>query len=238
MTHGADLDRRRPGSLELSRGPRTLLWYRAMAEYPRPDFTVDVVLLRWVRRLELLLIERRKDPFAGRWALPGGYVEKDEPARAAAVRELVEETAVTFPSERLLEIGVFSEPGRDPRGWTISSAWIGLAPSDTAARAGDDAAAARWHPVAELPPLAFDHAAIVSAGLARLRAHLQVDTVALALLPAGFRSADARRLYGALIGEDIPPRKFKAWLRRREAVVRIGPSRFIPSAGLTADWLR
>jgi 8-oxo-dGTP diphosphatase len=209
-----------------------------MAEYPRPDFTVDVVLLRWVRRLEMLLIERRKDPFAGHWALPGGYVEKDEPARAAAVRELVEETGVAFPPERLLEIGVFTEPGRDPRGWTISSAWIGLAPPETAARAGDDAAVARWFPVGELPPLAFDHGAIVAAARKRLCEHLQADTAALQLLPRGFRSADARRLYGVLIGEDVPPRKFKAWLRRREAVVRIGPSRFIPSAGLTADWLR
>jgi 8-oxo-dGTP diphosphatase len=209
-----------------------------MADYPRPDFTVDVVLLRWVRRLEILLIERRKDPFAGRWALPGGFVEKNEPARAAAVRELVEETAVVFPPERLLEIGVFSEAGRDPRGWTISSAWIGLAPPETAPRAGDDASAARWHPLAERPALAFDHAAIVDAAVGRLRQHIQSDTTVLQLLPAGFRSADARRLYAEIIGETVTPRAFKAWLRRREAVVRVGPSRFVPSKGLTADWLR
>lgn len=208
------------------------------ADYPRPSFTVDVVLLRWVGHLELLLIERRKDPFAGAWALPGGYVEPTEAAPAAAVRELAEETGVVFPPERLLEIGVYSEPDRDPRGWTVSSAWIGLAPARTAAVAGDDASAAAWHRLDALPALAFDHARIVEAAVGRLRAHLQADTAALALLPESFRSADARRLYAALLGRPIGPRPFKAWLRRREAVVRVGPSRFKAAPSLTDDWCR
>ncbi len=184
------------------------------------------------------MIERRKDPFAGAWALPGGFVEPEESAATAAVRELVEETGVTFPPERLLEIGVFSDAGRDPRGWTVSSAWIGLAPADTKATAGDDASAAAWHSVEELPTLAFDHAKIVSAARKRLLEHLQADTAVFALLPPKFYSADARMLFAALIGEPVPPRKFKAWLRRRQAVVRVGPARFSPAKGLTADWLR
>lgn len=208
-------------------------------EYPRPSFTVDVVLIRYVGRLEILLIQRKKDPFEGQWALPGGYVEKDEPARAAAVRELVEETGVTFPPERLLEIGVFADPGRDPRGWTVSSAWIGLAPPDgTQAVAGDDAAATAWHPVTDLPALAFDHGAIIRAARARLLMHLQSDTAAFALLKPGFRSADARKLFAEILGESIGPRKFKAWLRRRGAVERVGPSRFKAAAALHPDWVR
>lgn len=207
-------------------------------EYPRPSFTVDVVLLRWVGRLELLLIQRKKDPFAGAWALPGGYVEPTEDAPTAAVRELVEETGVEFPADRLLEIGVFSKPGRDPRGWTISSAWIGLGSPELAPKAGDDASAAAWHPLAELPALAFDHADIVAAARARLRMHLQADTTALALLPPTFRTQHARKLYAALLDRPIGPRPFKAWLRRRGAVERVGPARFKAAPHLTVDWVR
>jgi len=207
-------------------------------EYPRPSFTVDVVLLRWVGHLEVLLIRRRKEPFAGAWALPGGFVEPGEPAPAAAVRELVEETTVVFPPERLLEIGVFSEPGRDPRGWTVSSAWIGLASAEVAPKAGDDASAAAWHPLAELPPLAFDHARIIAAARARLRTHLQVDTAALSLLPPTFRTIHARKLYAALLDLPISPRPFKAWLRRRGAVERVGPARFKAAPRLSVDWIR
>lgn len=208
-------------------------------EYPRPSFTVDVVLLRYVGHLELLLIQRLKEPFAGQWALPGGFVEKDEPPRAAAVRELVEETGVPFPPERLLELGVYADPGRDPRGWTVSSAWIGLAPpGTTTARAGDDASAVGWHRVTDLPTLAFDHAAIIHAARARLLMHLQSDTAALTLLDPSFRSADARKLYAEVLGEPVGPRKFKAWLRRRDAVVRVGPSRFKRAEALQPDWVR
>ena len=210
----------------------------ATKSYPRPSFTVDVVLLRFNRHLELLLIQRGAEPFAGRWALPGGYVEEEESPRDAAVRELQEETTVVFPPERLLEVGVFADKGRDPRGWTVSSAWIGLAASDVAAKGGDDAKEAKWHPVTALPELAFDHGIIVRAAHQKLLMHLQSDTAALQLLPASFRSADARTLYSEILGEPVTPRKFKAWLRRREAVERVGPSRFRPSRGLSHDWLR
>ncbi len=132
--------------------------------YPRPALTVDVVLLRPTEAgPEVLLIQRRHAPFEGRWALPGGFVEPDEPLEAAARRELAEETGLRGMA--LHQVAAFGDPGRDPRGWTVSVAfwgWVGTHPTP---RAGDDASDARWWPVRDLPPLAFDHAAIIAAAL-------------------------------------------------------------------------
>ncbi len=115
----------------------------------------------------VLLIRRGHEPFAGSWALPGGFVDPDEDLEQAAGRELVEETGVTAPAMR--QIGAFGDPGRDPRGRAISVAFLAVLDTAPAARAGDDAADARWFPIDRLPKrLAFDHAAILAAGLALL----------------------------------------------------------------------
>jgi 8-oxo-dGTP diphosphatase len=210
---------------------------RRMSDTPaRPMFTVDVVALRYRGRLEVLLIQRRNPPFEGRWALPGGFVDAGEAPEHAAARELQEETGVTGLD--LVPVGVFGQPGRDPRGWTVSAAYLAFAPADTRAAAGDDAADARWHPLADLPPLAFDHADILAAARQRLVEIAQVDTRALTLLTAPFRTKQARLLYAEILGEPVRPAPFKAWLRRRQAVERVGPARFRPTEGLTPDWLR
>ncbi len=131
--------------------------------YPRPSLTVDVVLFRRGEQgEEVLLIRRAHPPFAGRWALPGGFVDEMEPLEKAARRELREETGITLPSGVLRQVGAFGEPGRDPRGWTVSVAFWAAVPRTTAPRAGDDAAEARWWPCAALPPLAFDHRQIIA----------------------------------------------------------------------------
>lgn len=206
-------------------------------DHPRPAFTADVVLLRWRGGyVELLLIERDRDPFAGRFALPGGFVDPGEDPRAAALRELAEEAGVG--EVPLYEVGVFGAPGRDPRGWVVSSAWIGLAPPDVRAEAGDDARSLSWHRLAELPPLAFDHGDIVEAARRRLREMTTSGTAPLRLLPEPFRTKQARHLYAQLRGERISPSAFKAWLRRRGAVERTGPARFRRAASLRPDWLR
>ncbi len=205
--------------------------------YPRPSLTVDVVLLRWhAGWLECLLIERRNDPFAGRWALPGGFVDEHEAPEGAALRELREETEVG--EVPLFAVGTFGAPHRDPRGWVVSAAYLGLAPPGTFARAGDDAQAVRWARVADLPPLAFDHAEIISAALAHLRLLTQASTEPLQLIAAPFRTQQARHLYAQILGEPIAPRPFKAWLRRREVVRRVGPARFERQPGLHPDWVR
>ena len=127
-------------------------------EYPRPALTADVVLVRGAAEArEVLLIRRRFDPFAGRWALPGGFVDEYELPETAARRELAEETGVVW-EEPLALVGIFGRPGRDPRGWTVSAVYLaqaGDAPLEV--RAGDDAGDAAWFSPDDLPPLAFDH---------------------------------------------------------------------------------
>lgn len=128
-------------------------------------YTADVVAVTTDGRV--LLIERGWPPYEGAWALPGGHVDPGETSREAAARELEEETGVRVAAADLRQIGVWDEPGRDPRGRYVTVAYLAVVPAGTAAAAGDDARAARWWPTAGLPPrLAFDHADILSAALA------------------------------------------------------------------------
>lgn len=115
----------------------------------------------------VLLIRRGHEPFAGSWALPGGFVDPDEDLEQAARRELIEETGVSAPA--MHQIGAFGDPDRDPRGRAISVAFLAVFASAPAARAGDDAADAQWFPIDRIPKkLAFDHAAILAAGISLL----------------------------------------------------------------------
>jgi 8-oxo-dGTP diphosphatase len=137
-------------------------------DYPRPAVTVDVVIVTGSRRRRVLLIRRKHDPFAGRWALPGGFVEMDEALDAAARRELYEETGVQ--AERLEQLHTFGAPGRDPRGRVISVAYLAVVdPRQLKPQAADDAAEVGWHSLAHPPALAFDHAQILEAARQRLR---------------------------------------------------------------------
>lgn len=136
-------------------------------EYPRPGLTVDAVVFRNAgERRQVLLIERGKEPFLGMWALPGGFVDEFEPLEDAVRRELAEETAVRLEGPMSVA-GAFGDPGRDPRGWTVTVAYVAIAPEGVEPRAGDDAAGARWWPIDALPQLASDHAAIIAAALAQ-----------------------------------------------------------------------
>lgn len=113
-------------------------------DYPRPSFTVDIAVFSKGEdgRTRILMVRRGGHPFLGCWALPGGFVNQDEDADAAAMRELVEETGVSGIGAE--QLGVYSAPGRDPRGWTVSAAYIARVDGRVAAEAGDDAAEALW----------------------------------------------------------------------------------------------
>jgi 8-oxo-dGTP diphosphatase len=130
-----------------------------------PSVTVDIVVLApQDKRLQVLLVQRRRPPFEGWWALPGGFVESHEPLEAAARRELREETGLE--PTHLEQLHTFGDPGRDPRGWTISVAHLAmLSEREKAAwlpQAGSDASAADWFDLENLPALAFDHEQILA----------------------------------------------------------------------------
>jgi 8-oxo-dGTP diphosphatase len=139
-----------------------------------PALTVDgVVLVRRPRpggahRHHVLLIERAREPFAGAWALPGGFVDYGEDPDQAVAREVAEETGLEGLPWR--QFRVFGRPDRDPRGHTVTVVYVAeLVGELPAVRGGDDAANARWYPLQDLPDLAFDHGRIldqVAAGLA------------------------------------------------------------------------
>ena len=117
--------------------------------------TVDVVVITVTGKL--LLIRRANEPYAGLWALPGGFVEDDEDLPEAAARELNEETGLSFPAIKLRQAGAYGKPGRDPRFRTVSIVFIAQLEQEAVVAGADDAAEAQWFDIQALPPLAFDH---------------------------------------------------------------------------------
>ena len=126
--------------------------------------TVDIVLIKkLIGDYELLLIKRRNEPFKDNWALPGGFVDKNEDLETAAIRELVEETSITV--SELEQLKAFGKPFRDPRNHVVSVAFFGIVDENIVAKAADDAKEAKWFSVKELPKLAFDHDEIINFAL-------------------------------------------------------------------------
>ncbi len=138
-------------------------------DYPRPMLTVDAVIFAGEgNECNVALIRRKHDPFAGFWALPGGFVDMSETLEAAATRELHEETGLkNIP---LQQFYAFGDLERDPRGRSISIGYWGHLPSCPPLRAADDAAEAAWFPIDRLPQLAFDHDKIILRALRQLKA--------------------------------------------------------------------
>ncbi len=201
-------------------------------EYPRPSLTADVVaLLLDESGLRVLFIRRGNEPFKGSWALPGGFVEPGETVAQAAARELTEETGVR--DVRLEELGCFSTPGRDPRGWVVTVAHLGFLPASRAGEAvgSDDAAEAAWlgltlasdggyrleHAGAAVTALAFDHHAVIALAVRRLRE--RVAELAFALLPASFTLAEAQRAFELILGGALDSTAFRAEIAR-DALLR------------------
>lgn len=163
-------------------------------EYPKPSLTADVVAfsLDEQQRLSVLLIRRGHDPYAGHWAIPGGFCEPQETVAESAARELLEETGIAnLPLE---ELRVFSRPGRDPRGWVVSVAHIAVLPVNRRheAKGSDDATDAKFFVISEdkgrlslsadglsAGPLAFDHDDILNTAVARLKERASVLVPAL-----------------------------------------------------------
>ncbi len=139
-------------------------------DWPRPMVTVDAIVFGFFQgRAKLLLINRGNDPFKGKWALPGGFIEIDEELEDAVARELAEETGLTDVA--LEQMHTFGKCGRDPRGRMITIAFMGIASAGKSKiEAGDDAAKAHWFDIEKLPPdMAFDHNEVAKFAIARFK---------------------------------------------------------------------
>jgi 8-oxo-dGTP diphosphatase len=187
--------------------PRTKLTY--CYEYPRPAVTVDCVVFGYrAGGLRLLLIQRGVEPFAGQWALPGGFVRMEESLAEAARRELVEETGLNV--SYLEQLLAFGAPDRDPRGRVISVAWYALVREEEHAPHGEsDAAEAEWFPADQVPALAFDHGSIVDAARRRLRERIRQAPIGFELLPRRFTLSQIQDLYESCLGRPLDKRNFR-----------------------------
>lgn len=178
-------------------------------KYPRPALTVDCVVFGFDEgESKVLLIERGLEPFKGRWALPGGFVKVDETLDDAARRELEEEAGLT--NVFLEQLYTFGALDRDPRERVVSVAYYALVKlSEHEAKAATDAANARWFAVSKIPKLAFDHADILAAALARLKGKVRYQPIGFELLPPKFTLSQLQHLYEAILETELDKRNFR-----------------------------
>ncbi|HKK79610.1 MAG TPA: NUDIX domain-containing protein [Phaeodactylibacter sp.] len=193
-------------------------------DYPRPALTVDCVIfgLDESQELKVLLIQRDQEPFAGKWALPGGFVEMDEPLEQAALRELEEETGVR---EVFIEqLYTFGAPERDPRGRVVSVAYYALVNlSEHPVQAASDARKVDWYGLNELPGLGFDHRQILKAAVDRLRAKVRYQPIGFELLPEHFTLSQLQRLYETVLGvEELNKRNFRTRILKMGVLEEVG----------------
>ncbi len=194
-------------------------------DYPHPAVTTDIVLFTVLENaLQVLLIRRGLDPYKGAWAFPGGFVEIDESLDACARRELQEETGLE--GIYLEQLYTFGAPHRDPRERVITVAYFALVPADRLVpKAGTDAHDARWHAIASLPDLAFDHGDILQAARDRLTAKLEYSTIGLKFMPSEFTLTEVQALYETISGRPRDKRNFRKWLLSLDAIEETGNKR-------------
>jgi len=178
-------------------------------EYPRPAVTVDCVVFGLHQgALKILLIKRNGAPFAGCWALPGGFVDPNETLDAAARRELGEETGLR--DVFLEQLYTFGDPGRDPRGHTVSVAYYALVRQEQhIPQPSSDASEAEWYPASKLPKLAFDHDKIIQTAVARLQGKVRYQPIGFELLARKFTLTELQSVYEAVLERELDKRNFR-----------------------------
>ena len=186
-----------------------------------PILTVDAVLLTLAKgALHAALFKRDAPPYQGQWALPGGYVHvnEDDSAKAAAARVLLQKTGITSPY--LEEFGTVSGPARDPRGWSLSVVYYALVPATVLPPS------VALFPVAALPNLPFDHAAIVTGVVARVRSKASYSSLPVFLCPDEFTISELHAVYQAVLDEKLNMANFRRKLEDLQVLEEIpGASR-------------
>ncbi len=197
--------------------------------------TLAVVLQVRSGRLQVLLWQRAKQPFAGAWALPGGYLEPGETLEQSIRRHLAVKVDVRELAH-LEQLETLSDPRRHPGDWQLATAYLGLVPTDVDPAVPGDTA---WHPVDQLPELAFDHGPITLAGRERLRAKLSYTNLGFALAPGTFAVSELRDLYVAALGHDVSATNLQRVLLRRGVLEKTGERRPPgPTGGRPAELYR
>jgi ADP-ribose pyrophosphatase YjhB (NUDIX family) len=189
--------------------------------------TLAVVFQVRAGSLQGLLWQRARDPFAGRWALPGGFLEPGETLEESLRRHLAAKVDVRELAH-LEQLETRSDPERNPRGWELATAYLGLVPSDLDPEVPADTG---WHGVARLPSMAFDHGEIVEEGLRRLRAKLSYTNIGFALAPETFTLSELRTHYVAALGHDVSTTNLQRVLLRRGVLEQTGSKREPGRAG-------
>jgi len=191
--------------------------YDASVPNDQPRFAHDVlavVLQVRAGQLQVLLWQRAEPPFAGRWALPGGPLAAAERLGTSLSQHLAAKVDLTDIAH-MEQLETRSDPKRDPRGRVLATAYLALVSADHEPRVPPDTA---WHPVASLPPTAFDHGSLAESGRERLRAKLSYTNIGFALAPETFTIAQLRDLYAASVGHPISATNLQRILTRRNVI--------------------
>jgi 8-oxo-dGTP diphosphatase len=178
-------------------------------------------------RLQALLWQRAKEPYAGAWALPGGSLAADETLAASVRRHLAAKVDVRDLSH-LEQLETLSDPGRNPAGRELATAYLGLVPAGVDPQIPEDT---RWHPVDDLPQLAYDHETILLTARDRLRAKLSYTNLGFALAPPTFTLAELRDIYAAALGHHVTATNLQRVLLRRQLIEDTGERRHYGSGG-------
>src|SRR5439155_26857587 len=193
-----------------------------MAESTKPfHATLAVVFQVRAGKLQVLLWQRAKDPFAGAWSLPGGYLEPGETLEQSIRKHLAAKVDVRELSH-LEQLETRSDPTRNPKEWQLATAYLGLVPRGVDPALPEDT---DWHSVDRLPTLAFDHRAITLAGRERLRAKLSYTNIGFALAPETFALSELRDVYRAALGHDVSATNLQRVLVRRGVLEPTGKRR-------------
>lgn len=188
-------------------------------KYPHPAVTTDCVIFGFNgKKLQVLLIKRGIEPFKGRWAFPGGFIKMHETAEEGARRELREETGLE--NAYIQQFHTFSDPHRDPRERVITIAFYALVKIQDV-KGGDDAVAAQWFPLDEIPALAFDHDYILRMAIQKLREEIHFQPIGFELLPGKFTIKELQTLYETILGISFDRRNFSKKILHLEILTEL-----------------